>query len=660
MSIIIATPWMLLRNYVGMVYSTFQRSTSAWYNGKHHNCCCWWLLGASCVLLLMAALRAQARAVPSVACGINMEFSARDEIKSLASLALPILFSNLAMFGMSMTILMVAGHLGPTQLTAVSYAQMIFDITIVVFVSGFIVGQATLSAQAFGAKNLVLVGRYCQMNCLCVTIACIPIGMLWWFCGDILHLAGISPETVSYAQQYAHWSMPWLLPRLIYQVLMVYFKSMQNVMPAAVFAVTFAVLNVGVCLALVNGIPSIGFEGYGLIGCPISMVIMHYTRTITFILYMFWYRKMHASSWKWEWTFVNFKVYLAPMLKVGGPMVIGELVENLQLQAMSIFAAMTSEVALGAHNSMFQLILFLSSPIFGMMDGGLARMGMYLGAGNAAAAKATSRLILYMIAGLTFFIVVVWFCARSSVGRLFSNDEEVVKTITSISTLAAAGYIILAFFYHSMAALEAMSRTVPIMSAFFVGAWVVGVPLAYVLCFPADMGLFGIWVGMSVGYIVTTMMGEYFYCRSDWDEEARKAVERSKARPELMELEILSSDSSHDVNLEKLEEAYRHLGPTQLTAVAYSQMIFDITILIFASGFIVGQATLSSQAYGAKNLVLVGRYCQMNCLCVALACIPIGVLWYFCGDILQAVGISPETVAYAKQYSHWSMPWLLP
>ncbi|OQR98908.1 hypothetical protein THRCLA_06644, partial [Thraustotheca clavata] len=59
-------------------------------------------------------------------------------------------------------------------------------------------------------------------------------------------------------------------------------------------------------------------------------------------------------------------------------------------------------------------------------------------------------------------------------------------------------------------------------------------------------------------------------------------------------------------------------------------------------------------------LVLVGRYCQMNCLCVALACIPIGVLWYFCGDILQAVGISPETVAYAKQYSHWSMPWLLP
>ncbi|KDO21207.1 hypothetical protein SPRG_11060 [Saprolegnia parasitica CBS 223.65] len=459
-----------------------------------------------------------------------MTFSATSEVKALARLATPILFSNLAMFGMSMTVLVAAGHLGAAQLTAVAYSQMIFDITILIFASGFVVGQASLSAQAFGAKNLTLIGRYCQMNCLCVTLACIPIGALWWFCGDILHAAGISDATVVHAKDYAHYSMPWLLPRLLFQVLSVYFKSMQNVLPAAIFAVTFTILNAGLVSVLVFGLSSTGFEGYGLIGAPIAMTITHYSRLVTFALYMFAYRKQHASSWSWDRTFMNRQLYLKPMLKVGGPMVIGQLVENLQLQTMSIFAAMTSEVALGASNSMMELIFFLTSPIYGMIDGGSTRIGMYLGAGKPQAAKATSHLVFYGIFGLSVVIVIPWLCARSHVGKIFSTDVAVVSSMASISTLAAAGYIILSLFYYAMATLQAQARTLPIMTSFFIGAWVVGVPGAYAFGFPAGLGLLGIWVGMSVGYIVTTVLGVYFTYKSNWPEEAKKAVERSKGR----------------------------------------------------------------------------------------------------------------------------------
>ncbi|EQC25867.1 hypothetical protein SDRG_16316 [Saprolegnia diclina VS20] len=458
------------------------------------------------------------------------EFSARHEVKALARLATPILFSNLAMFGMSMAVLMAAGHLGSAQLTAVAYAQMLFDITILVFASGFISGQAALSAQAFGAGNLPLVGRYCQMNCICITLACIPIGILWWFTGDFLRAGGISDETVRFAREYAHYSTPWLFPRLIFQVLSVYFKSMQNVLPAAIFAVTFTVLHAGLVVLLVFGLPSTGFVGYGLVGAPLALTLTHYGRTIAYIAYMFGYKKHHASSWNWAVRGLSPRLYLVPMLRVGGPLALGMLVENLQLQTMAVFAAMTSEVDLGANNSMLNLIFFLTSPIFGMMDGGATRIAMHLGAGQAHAARATSHLVFYGIFGICVLIVVPWLCARSSIGRIFSSDETVVQSMTTISTLAAAGYIIMSLFYYAMATLQAQARTLPIMVSFLVGAWIVGVPLAYVLDFPVNLGLLGIWIGMSVGYIVTTVLGVYFTSKSDWPEEAKKAVERSAVK----------------------------------------------------------------------------------------------------------------------------------
>ncbi|KDO21203.1 hypothetical protein SPRG_11056 [Saprolegnia parasitica CBS 223.65] len=488
-------------------------------------------------------------------------FSRTDELKALARLATPILFSNLAMFGMSMTMLMVAGHLGSAQLTAVAYAQMLFDITILIFASGFIVGQATLSAQAFGAKNLVLIGRYCQMNCLCVTLACIPIGALWWFAGDVLRVAGISHETAAYAAQYAHYSTPWLLPRLLFQVLSVYFKSMQNVMPAAVFAVIFTILNAGLSVALAHGVPAIGLRSFGLAGAAASMTFTHYARTLSFAYYMFQVRQLHATSWSWDRSFLNAKQYFVPMAKVGGPMIIGQFVETLQLQTMSIFAAMTSEVALGANNSMMELIFFLTSPIYGMIDGGSTRMGMHLGAGHPQAAKATSLLVLAGIVTLSVGIVVPWFCARNVIGHLFSTDAHVIATMTSISTLAAVGYIIMSLFYYAMATLQAQARTLPIMGSFLIGAWVVGVPGAYVFGFPVEMGLLGIWIGMAVGYLVTTVLGVYFTCTSNWEKEAKKAAARCKARggddTEFVVIEIAPKSTQTRLPMLVIEESVK-------------------------------------------------------------------------------------------------------
>ena len=67
-----------------------------------------------------------------------------------------------------------------------------------------------------------------------------------------------------------------------------------------------------------------------------------------------------------------------------------------------------------------------------------------------------------------------------------------------------------------MSALEGQARSTEVAISFFMGAWVVAVPMAYVLAFVHDYGLMGLWYAIVVGYVVVTVLSLYFYCRSDW------------------------------------------------------------------------------------------------------------------------------------------------
>jgi MATE family multidrug resistance protein len=80
--------------------------------------------------------------------------------------------------------------------------------------------------------------------------------------------------------------------------------------------------------------------------------------------------------------------------------------------------------------------------------------------------------------------------------------------------------------------LEAQARPAPISIGFAAGAWLVGVPTAYYLGLGrASPSLLGIWLGMIGGYSVTSAIGFFFaFFRSEWSEQARKAVERSRIR----------------------------------------------------------------------------------------------------------------------------------
>ncbi|RHY25646.1 hypothetical protein DYB32_008181 [Aphanomyces invadans] len=427
---------------------------------------------------------------------------AADELRALLRLAAPTFVSSLSFYALSMLEMIFAGHLGTAEMTAVSFSQIIFDFSIIVFTQGFNKGLNALGSQAYGAKNLLLLGRYAQMGCLGVTLVTVPLALSWWFIGDLLRVFGVSPASVVLAQQYSKHSTLWLWPRLIYQYLTVYFDCQQIVLPTAIISLTFVLVHVGMNVLVVFGVPSWGWSGMGFAGLPLVMSITMFGRLGAFVLYMMWYRQFHVRSWVWSAEFFQTK-YILPQIRV----------------------------ALDSHNSMIMLVFFLTSPIYGLGSAGVIRIGMYLGANEPVKAKQVARVLTICICCLSVAIATVLMLNRNVVGHLYSSDPRVWTSMTGICTLAASGYILLSLFYSSMvssswtwshqrltisvaiqAILVAQARALPILGIYW------------------HIGLLGVWMGMSLGYGVTTFVAFYGATTTNWEDEAANAVLRSNAK----------------------------------------------------------------------------------------------------------------------------------
>lgn len=266
----------------------------------------------------------------------------RQELRALLALALPAGASTYCFFAVSITELSVMGHLGVAPLAAVSYAQVALDLSMLVFMQGFNGGLNALAAQAFGARNWHLVGAYALLAAFLLTLACVPVAVLWWNLGDLLAAMGVSTEVADLARTYARLALLWLWPRCMFQVLSIFYQAQEIVVPTACFNAATVVLNAFLAAGLTHG--RFGLPELGFVGCPLGTAIALTLRLIGFVLYMNGYRKLHRKcACKWDGQFLDARL-VRQLLAVGAPLAAGMLFEDAQLVVMTLFAASIGEV----------------------------------------------------------------------------------------------------------------------------------------------------------------------------------------------------------------------------------------------------------------------------------------------------------------------------
>ncbi|EQC26281.1 hypothetical protein SDRG_15868 [Saprolegnia diclina VS20] len=477
------------------------------------------------------------------------------ELDVLVRLGSHIAASILSTFALSVTALVIAKRVGTAEYTAVAYAQLVLDFTLTVFTRGFTKGLLALASQAYGAHNHALIGHYTQLTALLLTLVCVPLSLLWYYSCGSLHVVGLAPVSVALATQYARVSVLGLWPRLLFDVVAASFQAQQLAASAAVASLCAVVFNALLSIPLVFGLSCLGVRGLGVLGGPLATSLTLWCRLFGYGYYM---HRVTPLQSLWQWSPRSLSLaQLTALLSVGAPLMLGDFVENLQLQIMTIFAALLSDVSLAAHTTVMQIVYLVTSPICGLHDAAVSRMGMYLGAGHAEAAAFVSRLVLGAMLFTSACLALPWVLCRHWIG--LTSDPRVVDLISSATVLAAVGYVALSPFFYAMATLNAQARTVPIPRAIVCGAWFVGVPTAYALSQFDSRGLLGVYMGMAFGSGVTTLLGVYFAAFSDWVAEAAKAVARTRpfkgTLPLLATVQATDYGATTDTLLEYDEES---------------------------------------------------------------------------------------------------------
>lgn len=115
------------------------------------------------------------------------------------------------------------GHLGTNYLDGASLAS-VWQTVISTFLFDAIGGCVnTLCSQAYGAKNFKLVGIWLHIGMLVGTIACVPVGALYFVTEPVLRAFGFVANT-DLAASFSRWSIIGIWPSVMYSLLNNYYQ----------------------------------------------------------------------------------------------------------------------------------------------------------------------------------------------------------------------------------------------------------------------------------------------------------------------------------------------------------------------------------------------------------------------------------------------------
>lgn len=413
-------------------------------------------------------------------------------------LAAPLALAELGWMAMGAVDTVMAGGLGPAALGAGSLGNMIFYPT-VIGATGLLLGMDTLVAQSFGAGDHMDTRRT-LVNGIWLALAISPLlaGLILVLI-PLLRAAGVNPVVMLLLSPYLEallWGIP---PLLLYTAFRRYLQAVNIVHP-----VMFALITANLINVLGNWILMYGHWGaprMGLAGSGWSTSISRLYMAAVLLVAVLWHERESGNR--------LFRIPWAPNLKrlrrlvqLGLPAAGQIAFEGAVFGLVTVLAAKLDEVSLAAHGIAVQIIGTTFMVPLGISSAASVRVGQAEGRHDphgASAAGWTALAISGMFMGSAG--ILLWAAPRFLV-HLFIRNSAVVASGAILLRIAAFFQLFDGFQVTATGALRGLGDTRSPMLAHFAGYWIVGLPVAYLLCFPWNWGVTGIWVGLTIALIL--------------------------------------------------------------------------------------------------------------------------------------------------------------
>ncbi|KAG8478777.1 hypothetical protein CXB51_028599 [Gossypium anomalum] len=446
------------------------------------------------------------------------------ESKTIWRIAFPSILSRVTSFGMVVVTQSFLGHIGEVELATYALIQSI----LVRFMYGILIGMSsateTLCGQAFGAGHHHMMGIYLQRSWIVDGITATILAPVFIFATPILRLLGQEEELAVAAGPISLWFIPMIYSFVVSMTISMFLQAQLKNLIVGWLSMAAFVVHVSLSWIFVNKFK------WGVNGAMAAMNMSGWIMVVGQLVYVFggWC----PNTWR------GFsKAAFFDLLPVLGTMVLfhprlnGWIHEKChrrhccflhlpEYQWMGIYGLprlpSCSMVVYTNHNLIFFLRQSLKS----------VRVSNELGRGNAKAVKFAIKTILGTSTSIGIVLWILCLVFRNQISYLFSSDEELAETVSSLSIFFAFAIL--------------LNSVQPVLSGIATGAglqsivayvnlgcyYIIGIPMGILVGYIADLQVKGLWIGLMSGVVMQSLILGWFVWKTDWDEQVRKTSER--------------------------------------------------------------------------------------------------------------------------------------
>ncbi|CAI0463307.1 unnamed protein product [Linum tenue] len=394
------------------------------------------------------------------------------ESKKLWYLAGPAVFTTLCQYSLGAVTQVLAGHVGTLELAAISVENSV----IAGFSFGAMLGMGsaleTLCGQAYGAKQLDMLGIYMQRSWVILTTTAFLLSFLYIFAGPFLELIGQTPEISRAAGTFSIYMLPQLFAYAVNFPIAKFLQSQSKIMAMAVISTVALVLHTFFSWLLMLKL------GWGMVG---AAVVLN-----------------------------------------------GSCLEVWYFMALILFAGYlkNAEVAVDALSISMNILGWTVMVALGINAAISVRVSNELGAAHPRTAR-FSLVVAVISSFLTGLLIsLILFIAKNGYPALFSSDTDVKALVKALTPLLALSIIInnVQPVLSGVAIGAGWQAAVAYVNIACYYAF--GIPIGLIFGYVLHLGVTGIWYGMLGGTVLQTLVLFWMVYRTNWNKEASAAEER--------------------------------------------------------------------------------------------------------------------------------------
>lgn len=440
----------------------------------------------------------------------TIQTSYKREFLVLLRNTFPVSLTFLLQYSLTVVSVFCVGHLGKHELSAVSLAAMIANITGYGLVQGIATSLDTVAAQAYGRKDHEMVGIYTQRCLAMMSMVLVPVFFIWCYSEHILLLFIPQVESCQFAGLYLKVLCLGIPGYVVFEVSKHYLQA-QGIFHANTYVLFIcAPINVILNYVLVWN-SSIGL---GFVGAPIAVVITDYLMAILSVLYVKYIDGIQCwHGWSKE-ALQNWS-YMAHLAVAG---VITIEAEWLAFEVLTFAAANLGTIELATQTILATMCVLCYQIPMSMGISASTRVGNLVGAGLGKSADTACRAAI--VAAVLFGSLngIVLYVLRDKVGVLFSSDKDVIQMVAEVMPYGAMYQINDSLAAVSGGLLRGQGRQKIAGYVNLILYYVFALPLGLYLAFVRHWGLAGLWSGICVALVLVSLTQIVVVLTGDWDK----------------------------------------------------------------------------------------------------------------------------------------------